>query len=113
MGDDLYVDEHGRRVTQAFRDTWHDFQQGRATLLDLSRTAEQAAGALDHSNAELLRLLDSAWRDLEYAYHANEREAHAAEAGRILEPILALLTPSRAPSSSTIRPVMPHCARPR
>jgi hypothetical protein len=91
LGDDPYVDEHGRRVTQAFRDTWRELQQGRATLLDLSRTAEQAAGALDHSDAELLRLLNSAWGDLEYVYHANEREDHAAEARRILEPILALM----------------------
>lgn len=71
--DDRFVDEHGRRVTQPLRETWRDFQQGQATLLDLSRTAEQAAAALDHANAEILRLLTSAWGDLEYAYYSTER----------------------------------------
>ena len=91
MRDHRRVDEHAHRVTQPVRDTWDDFQAGHASLLDLSRTAEQAAAALDHSNAELLRALGSACGDLEYAYYTNEREEHLAVGHRIMRPVLAAM----------------------
>lgn len=91
--DNRSVDEHGRRVTQPLRAAWRDFQQGHATLLDLSRTAEQAAESLDNANGEIRRLLAAAWADLEYAFHSTERENHPAEARRILEPILNRMGP--------------------
>ncbi len=88
MRDDQRVDEHAQRVTQPLRDTWADFQAGRSTLLDLSRTAEQAAAALDHTNADLLGVLESAWGDLEYAYYTHEREEHLAVGTWMMRPIL-------------------------
>ena len=52
-------------------DAWSDFEDGRATLLDLSRVAEQASTALDNAGAHLPQLLAKAAGDLEYAYHTN------------------------------------------
>jgi len=82
------VDNHALRVTQPLRDAWTLFLAGEASLLDLSRLAEQAANALDHSNAELLEALRPAVGDLEYCYYARESDEHRAEAERIMGPIL-------------------------
>jgi hypothetical protein len=84
------VDEHAYRVTHPLRDTWANSKAGQATLLDLSRTTEQAA-TLDHANADLLGVLRSAWGDLEYAYFTHEREEHLAVGTQIMRPVLAAM----------------------
>lgn len=85
------VDDHAERVTRPLAQAWSDFQSGQASLLDLSRRAEQAASALDNANALLIELLAAAAHDLEYAYFTSERAAHDAEARRILRPVLAIV----------------------
>ncbi len=82
------MDDHARRVCAPLKDGWTDFEAGRATLLDLSRLAEQAAGALDNSNAPLPRLLATTASDLESAYFTNERETHQEVGRRILAPVM-------------------------
>ena len=85
------MDEHAERITRPLREVWTDFQHGKASLLDLSRTAHQAAAALDHSNAELLKQLEAADGALEHAYCASEREDHYGMAASIMAPILAAM----------------------
>jgi hypothetical protein len=68
-----------------------EFQRGDASLLDLARRAEQAEQALDNATAPLPQLLHAAASDLEYAYHASEREDHAAAAARIVAPVLTAI----------------------
>ncbi|MGZ5370866.1 hypothetical protein [Aeromicrobium sp.] len=85
------MDEYVRRMTQPLADAWAEFNEGRASLLDLSRLAEQASGALDNSEPDLPGLLATAASDLEYAYFANEREHHLKLAQPIMNPILARL----------------------
>ena len=83
------MDDHARRICAPLVAAWADFESDRATLLDLARLAEQAANALDNANAPLPRLLATAASDLEYGYHANEREEHLLVGRRIMEPVLA------------------------
>jgi hypothetical protein len=85
------VDDHARRVAQPLADAWGEFQDGRASLLDLSRRAEQAAVTLDNSAAPLKELLARAAGDLEYAHFTSLQEEHEAEGHRILRPVLDLL----------------------
>lgn len=66
-------------------------EQGRATLLVLSRLAEQASEALDNASAPLPQELRGAAADLEYAHYANEREEHPSAGRRILGPLLIQL----------------------
>lgn len=67
------MDEHARRLCSLLLASWADFEQGRATLLDVSRRAEQASNALDNASAPLPQALHEAAADLEYAYFASER----------------------------------------
>ena len=83
------MDDHARRVCAPLRQGWADFESGRATLLDLSRLAEQASNALDNANAPLPRLLATAASDLEYASYTNERDDHLSVGQRILGPVLS------------------------
>ena len=85
------MDDHARRVCAPLKEAWVDFEAGRASLLDLSRLAEQAANALDNANAPLPGLLATAASDLEYAYYVNERENHRPEGRRILGPALSFI----------------------
>jgi hypothetical protein len=70
-------------------DAWSDFMVGNATLLDLSRLAEQAYSALDNASAPLPLLLHRAAGDLEYAHFTVEREDHQQAAQDIMAPVLA------------------------
>ena len=87
------MDEHARRVCAPLLATWTDFEQGRATLLDVSRLAEQASDALDNASAPLPQELREAAADLEYAHHASEREEHLSAGRRILGPLLTSMEP--------------------
>jgi hypothetical protein len=84
------MDDHARRVLLPFVEAWQDFQQGRATLLDLSRLAEQAASSLDNAS-DFPRLLGSLREDLESAYFTNEQEQHQDIGRRLVAPLLAAL----------------------
>ncbi len=81
------MDEHAQRVCAPLLASWDAFEQGEATLLDLSRLVEQASEALDNASAPLPQRLREAAADLEYAYHASEREDHLSEGKRILGPV--------------------------
>lgn len=83
------MDDHARRVCAPLRDGWADFEEGHATLLDLSRLAGQAADALDNSSTPLPRELAAAASDLEYAYFTNERETHLEVGRRILGSVMS------------------------
>jgi hypothetical protein len=83
------VNEHARRVCSPLLASWADFQRGQATLLDLSRLAEQASEALDNASAPLPGALRDAASDLEYAYFSTERREHVEAGRRILGPLLA------------------------
>jgi hypothetical protein len=96
------MDEHARRVCAPLLASWDAFQQGQATLLDLSRLAEQASDALDNSNAPLPAALREAAADLEYAYHASEREEHASAGRRLLGPLLAEMSGATAELCSSL-----------
>ncbi len=85
------MDDHARRVTRPFVEAWADFQEGRASLLDLSRRATQAASALDNASAPLPGMLSAAASDLEYAYFTTEREDHLREAHPIVDPLMAVM----------------------
>lgn len=85
------MDEHAKRICAPLLDAWDDFEQGRATLLVLSRLAEQASEALDNASAPLPQELRGAAADLEYAHYANEREEHPSAGRRILGPLLIQL----------------------
>lgn len=85
------MDDHARRVSRPFVEAWHEFEQGRATLLDLSRLAEHTASGLDNASAPLPRLLAAAGSDREYAYHANEQEDHELVGRRIIALLMAAL----------------------
>ncbi|WP_181312950.1 hypothetical protein [Nocardioides campestrisoli] len=85
------MDEHAKRVYAPLLDAWDDFEQGRATLLDLSRLTEQASEALDNASAPLPQELREAAADLEYAHYANDREEHLSAGRRILGPLLIQL----------------------
>ena len=85
------MDEHTRRVTSGLRHGWDEYLEGRASVLDLSRLAGQAANALDNANSPLLRLLAAAESELEYAAYALEQEEQPQRVRAQLEPILALL----------------------
>lgn len=89
------MDEHVRRVTEPLLDAWAAFVAGdeAVSLLDLSRLCEQAANALDNSVHGIPIVLDRAFSDLEYAYHATERHEHLSEGRRILEPVIAAFEP--------------------
>jgi hypothetical protein len=78
------VDDHAKRVCQPLIDAWDDFGRGHASVLDLSRLAQQASDALDNSSAPLPQLLAKAASDLEFAYFATEPNNHDEEARRIL-----------------------------
>jgi hypothetical protein len=82
------MDDHARRVCAPLLAAWADFEQGHATLLDLSRLAEQASEALDNSSGSLPRDLGEAAAELEYAFHTSEREDHPTAGRRILRPLL-------------------------
>jgi len=82
------MDEHARRLCAPLLASWADFEQGRATLLDVSRLAEQASDGLDNASAPLPRQLHEAAADLEHAYFASEREEHLSAGRRILGPLL-------------------------
>lgn len=83
------MDDHGRRVLAPLREAWTAFEDGTASLLDLSRLAEQAAGALDNASAPLPQLLRKAASDLEFASYTNDQENHLQVGRQILEPVLA------------------------
>jgi hypothetical protein len=83
------MDEHARRIFAPLVRSWAEFENGSATLLDLARLAEQASNALDNANAPLPQQLGAAASDLEYAYYANEREAHLSVGRKILGPVMA------------------------
>ena len=85
------VDEHARRICAPLLANWQDFQDGQATLLDLARLAEQAASTLDNASAPLPQRLATAASDLEYAYHANEREEHLDLGRKLMTPLLEFL----------------------
>lgn len=86
------MDEHARRVCAPLLASWDDFQHGWATLLDLSRLAEQASDALDNANAPLPQALRQAAADLESAYHTREREEHLSAGMQLLKPLLAQIS---------------------
>ena len=85
------MDEHTRRVTSGLRHGWDEYREGRASALDLSRLAGQAANSIDNANATLLGLLTAAESDLEGMTYALEQEDQAQRVRDHLEPILALL----------------------
>ncbi|GAB3871989.1 hypothetical protein [Terrabacter terrigena] len=58
-------------------------------MLDLSRLAEQAAGALDNASAPLPQLLRKTASDLEFASYMSDQENHLQEGRQIFEPVLA------------------------
>jgi hypothetical protein len=62
------VDEYNERLTQPLRDVWLDYPAGRASVLDLSRVAEQVLAHLDHAHAPLLDMLRAAESSLEAAW---------------------------------------------
>ncbi len=68
-----------------------EFEENRATLLDLSMLAEQASSALDNASAPLPRLLMRAAWDLEFAYFTTGREEHFEKAKQILSPVLTAM----------------------
>ena len=68
------MDEHTRRVTSGLRHGWDEYREGRASALDLSRLAGQAANSIDNANATLLGLLTAAESDLESATYALEQD---------------------------------------
>lgn len=74
--------DHAQRVCAPLVGAWTDFQEGRASLLDLSRLADQASRALDNANAAT---------DLEYAFYANESEKHLRVGRRILGPAMSAI----------------------
>ncbi len=83
------MDDHARRVLAPLREAWTAFENGTASLLDLSRLAEQAAGALDNASASLPQLLRKISSDLEFASYTNDQENHLQVGRRIFEPVLA------------------------
>ena len=85
------MDEHAERVCRPLREAWAEFEQDRATLLDLSRLAEQASSALDNASAPLPQLLARAASDLEFANFTTEREEHFEKAKQILSPAFAVM----------------------
>lgn len=85
------MDDHARRICAPLVAAWADFESGWATLRDLARLAEQAVNALDNANAPLPRKLATAASDLEYGFHANEREEHLLVGRRIMEPVLSIV----------------------
>ncbi len=85
------MDDHARRVLAPLMQVWNAFENDAASLLDLSRLAEQASVALDNATAPLPQLLRTAASDLEFAYYANEQEDHLRIGRQILEPVLSEL----------------------
>jgi hypothetical protein len=84
------VDDHAKRVCQPLIDAWGDLNRGEATLLDLSRLAEQASTALDNASA-LPQLLAGAAGDLDYAYYATAAAEHEEAAHCILASAFAAM----------------------
>lgn len=91
------MDDHSSRLAAPLVDGWADYREGRASLLDLARLAEQAASALDNSAAGLRTGLASASSSLESAYYTNERSAHTDAALEILGPVFDALDEPLSP----------------
>ena len=80
----MITDEHAERVCRPLREAWAEFEQDPATLLDLSRLAEEASNALDNASAPLPQLLARAASDLDFASFVTEREEYFEKAKRIM-----------------------------
>jgi hypothetical protein len=83
------MDEHAKRVCSPLLGVWSEFENESASLLDLSRLAEQASDALDGASAPLPQMLRTAASELESAYYTNQQEAHLQLGRRILGPVIA------------------------
>ena len=85
------MNDHARRVCEPLLDCWGDFNDGRATLGDLSRLAGQARHALDSSAEPLPDLLWTAQLEWLAMQDPAGRDVDVAEVRRYLDPIRAVL----------------------
>ncbi len=86
------MDEYNERLTQPLRAVWAEYQAAQATLLDLSRAAEQVLGHLDHTHAPLLDMLRVAESSLESVWWGSlDKEDREQAAERYYRPILEYL----------------------
>ena len=74
------VEEHSRRIRRPLVDAWGDYERAQATLLDLSRLAEQASTALENANPPASRLI---W--LPTSDHAADVKTASVNDGRNLD----------------------------
>lgn len=86
------MDEFNERLTQPLREVWAEYQVGHATLLDLSRVAEQVLAHLDRTHAPLLEMLRTAESSLESVWWGSlDEEDRKQAAERYYGPMLSYL----------------------
>jgi hypothetical protein len=81
------MDEHAARVVEGVLVMIDRFELGAASIADLQASAEDAAGALDNSNADLRRVLERLDNELElirFTVSDTERVRAVREATRAL-----------------------------
>lgn len=85
------MDDHARQMVQRFLDSVEAFRDGRISMLDLSRHAQQVAATIDNASAPIPAMLLAVEGELEYAHFASEEADRDVEAERIIAPLLAAI----------------------